>query len=115
MLTSIGTGRTGRIGHRGLAFSFSIPEKDEPFASLLTRTLLETKQSVPDFLKPYIPAGWDKDKVEFNDSDFEEDVAVGGYADDAGNCDNGNGAGDGWGGQADGIAAEQVADAPDGW
>ncbi|EGS22792.1 uncharacterized protein CTHT_0012670 [Thermochaetoides thermophila DSM 1495] len=26
---------------------------------------------------------------DFNDNDFEEDVAAGGYADDAGNCDNG--------------------------
>ena len=26
---------------------------------------------------------------QFNDNDFEEDVTAGGYADDAGNCDNG--------------------------
>ncbi|KAJ3473008.1 hypothetical protein NLG97_g10576 [Lecanicillium saksenae] len=47
-------GRTGRIGHRGVATSL-FTERDEPIASVLTRTLLETKQEIPDFLEIYKP------------------------------------------------------------
>lgn len=82
-------GRTGRIGHRGLATSF-YTDRDEDLASVLTRTLLETGQEIPDFLQPYIPE--DKENLKFEaDSDFEEEEAAGG--DDAG--------GDGWGGSGD--------------
>lgn len=44
-------------------------DEDEPIASVLTRTLLETKQEVPDFLQHHIPEGED---LKFEaDSDFE--------------------------------------------
>ncbi|RDA82499.1 hypothetical protein CP532_6857 [Ophiocordyceps camponoti-leonardi (nom. inval.)] len=64
-------GRTGRIGHRGVATSLFC-ERDEPMASVLTRTLLETKQDIPDFLQPYIPDGEAAEKPKFEaDSDFD--------------------------------------------
>lgn len=41
---------------------------------MLTRTLLETKQAVPDFLQKYMPAGKRLTSLKFEaDSDFEED------------------------------------------
>jgi ATP-dependent RNA helicase DDX3X len=71
------TGRTGRIGHRGLATSF-YTDRDEPIASVLTRTLLETNQEIPDFLEPYVPEGDARVNLKFEaDSDFEEDAADG--------------------------------------
>ena len=76
-------GRTGRIGHRGLATSF-YSDRDEPIASVLTRTLLETKQEVPDFLQSYIPANVENLKFEA-DSDFDEnDIAGSGDANGGG-------------------------------
>ncbi|KAJ4388357.1 hypothetical protein N0V85_007637 [Neurospora sp. IMI 360204] len=85
-------GRTGRIGHRGLATSF-YTERDEDLASVLTRTLLETGQEIPDFLQAYIPE--DTEHLHFEaDSDFEEEAAGG---DDVGDDD----AGDAWGGGGD--------------
>ncbi|KAL2180830.1 P-loop containing nucleoside triphosphate hydrolase protein [Thermothelomyces heterothallicus CBS 202.75] len=76
-------GRTGRIGHRGLASSF-YSDRDEPIAPLLTRTLMETNQEIPDFLQPYVPEGVTADNLGFEaDSDSEE--AVGGGEDDTGN------------------------------
>ncbi|KAK3951954.1 P-loop containing nucleoside triphosphate hydrolase protein [Pseudoneurospora amorphoporcata] len=101
-------GRTGRIGHRGLATSF-YTERDEDLASVLTRTLLETGQEVPDFLQAYIPE--DTEHLHFEaDSDFEEEGAGG---DDAGNDQ----ADDGWGADADGDAGGNVDDnaGGDGW
>ena len=74
-------GRTGRIGHRGLASSF-YTDRDESIASVLTRTLLETEQQVPDFLESYRPE--DAEKLKFEaDSDFEDDAD--GAQDDAQN------------------------------
>jgi ATP-dependent RNA helicase DDX3X len=70
-------GRTGRIGHRGKATSF-YTEHDEAIASVLTRTLLETDQEVPDFLQQYIPEGKRRDNLKFEaDSDFEEEDETG--------------------------------------
>jgi ATP-dependent RNA helicase DDX3X len=75
LLTIIG--RTGRIGHRGLATSF-YTDRDEAIASVLTRTLLETGQEIPDFLEPYMPEGEARSKLKFEaDSDFEDDAADG--------------------------------------
>ncbi|KAL1891755.1 hypothetical protein Sste5346_007505 [Sporothrix stenoceras] len=94
-------GRTGRIGHRGLATSF-YTERDEPIASVLTRTLLETKQEIPDFLESYIPEGEARENLKFEaDSDFEE-FTPGDGGDDggwgAGGGDAGGDAGgDSWG------------------
>lgn len=57
-------GRTGRIGHRGLATSF-YTEKDEAIASVLVRTLLETDQEIPDFLAHHVPEGDDLKQLKF--------------------------------------------------
>ncbi|KAK4154854.1 P-loop containing nucleoside triphosphate hydrolase protein [Chaetomidium leptoderma] len=68
-------GRTGRIGHRGLATSF-YSDRDEPIASVLTRTLMETNQEVPDFLQSYVPEGASATNLKFEaDSDFEDEGA----------------------------------------
>ena len=103
------TGRTGRIGHRGLASSF-YSDRDEAIASVLTRTLMETNQEVPDFLQSYIPEGGEAATLKFEaDSDFEDDAGTGGDAggggggwgaggDDAGNTEA---AGDAWGAGGD--------------
>ncbi|KAK3393101.1 P-loop containing nucleoside triphosphate hydrolase protein [Podospora didyma] len=120
-------GRTGRIGHRGLATSF-YTERDEPIASVLTRTLLETKQDVPDFLQQYIPEGDARINLKFEaDSDFDEnDVAgagdAGGGDDPWGTAANGNGdaaaSEDPWGQAASNekpAAPEAAEDEPSGW
>ncbi|KIH91517.1 ATP-dependent RNA helicase [Sporothrix brasiliensis 5110] len=94
-------GRTGRIGHRGLATSF-YTDRDEPIASVLTRTLLETKQEIPDFLEMYIPEGEARENLKFEaDSDFEEFTAGDGGDDGWG---AGGDAGDSWDAPADGDA-----------
>ncbi|KAK4165751.1 putative ATP-dependent RNA helicase [Cladorrhinum sp. PSN259] len=109
-------GRTGRIGHRGLATSF-YSERDEPLASVLTRTLLETKQEIPDFLMEYMPEDVENLKFEA-DSDFEED----GGADDAGGGAWGNGGDDtddavggAWGNGGDAAAKPEPVDENGGW
>lgn len=67
-------GRTGRIGYRGLATSF-YNDRDEAIASVLTRTLMETNQEIPDFLEQYKP---EDGKLKFEaDSDFDEDDVAG--------------------------------------
>ncbi|CAK7268252.1 hypothetical protein SEPCBS57363_003001 [Sporothrix epigloea] len=95
-------GRTGRIGHRGLATSF-YTDRDEPLASVLTRTLLETKQEVPDFLETYMPQGDALETLKFEaDSDYEEEGAVNGDDDGGGWGAGGDDAGaDSWGAPAD--------------
>ncbi|KAK5663188.1 hypothetical protein OQA88_6605 [Cercophora sp. LCS_1] len=99
-------GRTGRIGNRGMATSF-YEDRDEPMASVLTRTLLETNQEVPDFLEAYIPEGAARENLKFEaDSDFEEDGGAGG--DD-------NGGGDGWAADGDDAPAEKPAEDNGGW
>lgn len=68
-------GRTGRMGHRGIATSF-YTERDEPIASVLVRTLLETKQEVPDFLQPFMPTGKGLENLKFEtESDFDPEEA----------------------------------------
>ncbi|KAI0124745.1 P-loop containing nucleoside triphosphate hydrolase protein [Xylariales sp. AK1849] len=81
-------GRTARIGHRGSATSF-YTERDEPIAEILTKTLLETKQEIPDFLKQYVPEGEELETLKFEPDSDEESEA----GDDAG-----EGGGGGWGG-----------------
>lgn len=72
-------------------------------ASVLTRTLLETNQEVPEFLQIYIPEGEARTNLKFEaDSDFDpNDVAgagdAGGAAWGTGDGDGGNGDG-AWGG-----------------
>ena len=88
------TGRTGRIGNKGVASSF-YSDRDEPLASVLTRTLLETKQVIPDFLESYKPEGEAAVNLKFEaDSDFEDE--------DGGDDDEGEGGG--WGGGDDAAA-----------
>ena len=96
------SGRTGRIGHRGIATSF-FSERDEPLGSVLTRTLLETNQEIPDFLQQYVPEGDARANLKFEaDSDFDpNDYAGAGDAGDVWGGDGGDGAdagaGDAWG------------------
>ncbi|KAJ8129089.1 hypothetical protein O1611_g4543 [Lasiodiplodia mahajangana] len=65
-------GRTGRIGHHGLATSF-YTERDEPMAKQLTMILMETGQTIPDFLEPYKPDETDVSKLKFEYNTDEED------------------------------------------
>lgn len=62
-------GRTARIGNVGLATSF-YNERNEDIAAALVRTLLETDQTVPDFLDPYKPE--DETKLEWDDDTDNE-------------------------------------------
>lgn len=62
-------GRTARIGNTGLATSF-YNEKNEDLAPLLVKTLLETKQDVPDFLESFLPTG---ENGAVGPIDFEDD------------------------------------------
>ncbi|UKZ76706.1 hypothetical protein TrVFT333_004415 [Trichoderma virens FT-333] len=113
-------GRTGRIGHRGVATSF-YTDRDEAIASVLTRTLLETSQEIPDFLRSYIPENYtDGIKVKFEtESDFDpNDVAGAGDAEGGGwgagdgdgtNADSGGG---GWG---NGAGAEEAGGSGGAW
>ncbi|KAI1259857.1 P-loop containing nucleoside triphosphate hydrolase protein [Xylariaceae sp. FL1019] len=102
-------GRTGRIGHQGTATSF-YNDRDEPIAELLTMTLMETGQDIPDFLSQYKPEETDVSKLKFEyGSDEEEpfedgDGAAGGWDNDA-NASTG-GDGDGWGNDGDAAPAE---------
>lgn len=68
-------GRTARIGNIGLATSF-YNESNEDIAGALVKTLLETKQIVPDFLEQHIPqaiAEKPDAKLEFSDDSDPED------------------------------------------
>ncbi|KAH6605611.1 dead deah box rna helicase, partial [Trichoderma cornu-damae] len=116
-------GRTGRIGYRGVATSL-FTDRDEAMASVLTRTLLETNQEIPDFLQQHVPESYSSGtKVKFEtESDFDpNDVAGAGDAEGGawvgdGNASadsaGGDGGGDGWG--ASGGDGE-AANSGDGW
>lgn len=87
------SGRTGRIGHRGIATSF-FTERDEGMGSVLTRTLLETNQDIPECLQMYVPEGEARTNLKFEaDSDFDPNDVAG--AGDAGGAAWGTGDGDG--------------------
>jgi ATP-dependent RNA helicase DDX3X len=99
-------GRTGRIGHRGLASSL-YTENDEPIASVLTRTLLETDQEIPEFLLHNVPEGEARERLKFEaDSDFDPEEAAGGTAD---------GATDTWGTGGDATATAIDTGTAGGW
>lgn len=103
-------GRTGRIGNRGVATSFFVEERDGPMSSALTRTLLETKQEVPEFLQQYIPVG---ERLTFEaDSDFDEDEAAG---QTAGGDAEAEGAAWGGSGETPGPAFGEVSEETTGW
>ncbi|KAM3525124.1 hypothetical protein NHJ13051_004171 [Beauveria bassiana] len=123
-------GRTGRIGHRGVATSL-FTDRDEPIASVLTRTLLETNQEIPDFLQIYKPEVLPGKAIKFEtESDYDpNEVQDGGQ--DTGEVGETGETGDAWGGaaQAENGAVPQSAawgewnsatsavprTAPDGW
>ncbi|KAI1408076.1 P-loop containing nucleoside triphosphate hydrolase protein [Hypoxylon sp. FL1857] len=102
-------GRTGRIGHTGAATSF-YTDRDESLAEDLTKTLMETKQAVPDFLQPFIPQGVDPSTFVFeDDGSDDEDGGDAWDANDPETADSGNG----WGaGEANGHggAATQASE-----
>ncbi|RCI16613.1 hypothetical protein L249_2903 [Ophiocordyceps polyrhachis-furcata BCC 54312] len=114
-------GRTGRIGHRGVATSLFC-DRDEPMASVLTRTLLETKQEIPDFLQSYVPDGEAAEKPKFEaDSDFDpndlgtmESLNLGGGDDNGWGEKADQGAQDGWGGGGE-AQANNSTSAGGGW
>ncbi|KAM3432236.1 hypothetical protein MY4824_006670 [Beauveria thailandica] len=89
-------GRTGRIGHRGVATSL-FTDRDEAIANVLTRTLLETNQEIPEFLEIYKPEVVPGKAVQFEtESDYDtNEVQAGGQ--DTGEVGE---AGDAWGSAA---------------
>jgi ATP-dependent RNA helicase DDX3X len=101
-------GRTGRLGHMGLATSFYNDRNDE-IATDLVKVLMETNQEVPEFLEEFKPEG---DDVTFDegDSDAEDD----GFGITPVDADDSaaDSAGDAWGGAtANGDAAGAGASA----
>ncbi|KAI8632807.1 P-loop containing nucleoside triphosphate hydrolase protein [Xylariaceae sp. FL1651] len=106
-------GRTGRIGHHGLATSF-YTERDEPIAKLLTMTLMETGQEVPDFLEQYKPEDTDVSKFKFEYGSDEEDPGEDGDAWGVNSGNAGNGGGDSWGADGDATGASGGGGG-DGW
>jgi ATP-dependent RNA helicase DDX3X len=103
------TGRTGRIGNSGVATSF-YNDRDADLAEILVKTLLETKQDVPEFLHQYIPTDFDPNTGNPDDLKFEIDS-------DAGENEAGKNGGDaggdgGWGNEASG---DGPAPAVGGW
>ncbi|KAK5626837.1 hypothetical protein RRF57_002552 [Xylaria bambusicola] len=99
-------GRTGRIGHHGLATSF-YSERDEPIAKMLTMTLMETNQVIPDFLQQYKPDGDNASKLKFEYDTDEEEPGEGGegWAGGGGDTgDAGDAGGAGWGAGGDTAA-----------
>lgn len=78
---------------------------------MLTRTLLETDQEIPEFLQHHVPEGEAREKLKFEaDSDFDPNDYAG--AGDAGGAwgsgdtnDAGVSGGDAWGGGGDGVKA----------
>ncbi|GKT62333.1 DEAD/DEAH box helicase [Colletotrichum tofieldiae] len=117
-------GRTGRMGQRGIATSF-YTERDEPISSVLVRTLLETKQEVPDFLEPYKPTGKGLENLKFEtESDFDpEEAGVahlgasggdGGWSNEGYGGDDAAAAADGaWGGAGNDAGNETKKEEPE--
>ncbi|KAJ4147840.1 hypothetical protein LMH87_002342 [Akanthomyces muscarius] len=99
-------GRTGRIGHRGVATSL-FTDRDEPIASVLTRTLLETNQDIPEFLEIYKPELVPGKAIKFEtESDYDPNEMQAGAQD----ADEAGGA---WGGEAQ--ATNEAAETSNGW
>ncbi|CAG8926361.1 unnamed protein product [Penicillium salamii] len=74
-------GRTARIGNEGIATSF-YNERNEDIAYDLVKILMESKQTIPDFLEPYRP---ENDVLDFDDNSedefFDQPEEVGGFGD----------------------------------
>ena len=85
----------------GLATSF-YNEKNSDIAEMLVKTLLETGQTIPDFLEEFLPEGFTADgQGDVNLLKFESDS-------DAGDADADAGAGNegaAWGGDAPQVAS----------
>lgn len=122
-------GRTGRLGHMGLATSF-YNERNDELAPDLVKILMETDQEVPEFLEEFKPAEGEA-TFEDGDSDVEDDP-FGAPAADAGGDEGGDAAwgsgaaadtaggdagGDAWGGGGDAAGESNgfTADADDGF
>lgn len=91
------TGRTARIGNEGLATSF-YNDRDSAMAPFITKILVETNQTIPDFLEQYKPEG----PLNFDeeDPDIEDGVADGETGDDwgaGGGTNAAAGSNDAWG------------------
>lgn len=84
---------------------------------MLVKTLLETRQAIPDFLTQYIPEGFADGQGDINLLQFEADEEEGGEAGgDAGGwgAEGGADAG-GWGAAAETPAETPAAPAAGGW
>lgn len=102
-------GRTGRIGHRGVATSF-FTERDDPLGSVLARTLLETNQEIPEFLSMYLPQGVTRQNLKFEtESDFDPND-LGTPADFGGGDANGGAPDSAWGSGGNDAPAAPPAD-----
>lgn len=100
-------GRTGRIGHRGLATSF-YTERDEPISQQLVLTMLETNQVIPEFLEHLIPEGEDREVLKFeSEIEVPEGFADGGEGGDTGGW--GGGGGDAASGAAWGASGAETS------
>ena len=100
-------GRTGRLGHMGLATSF-YNERNDELAPELVKILMETDQEVPDFLEEFKPMDGTV-TFEEGDSDAEDDDPYGAApaeADAEGGADGGA-----WGVGGDAAAAQGDGDA----
>ena len=104
-------GRTARIGNVGMATSF-YNDKNEDIAEPLTKLLLETTQTVPDFLEGFKPE--DEYNLVFDDDTDNEGEdggeSAGGWGGGAvvASKANGDAAAGGWG-------AGAANDTSDGW
>ena len=85
-------GRTGRIGHEGLATSF-YNDRNEELGQDLVNVLVECEQPIPEFLSHLAP----EDGVANFDDDSDDEAEAEGAA-----ADGGNGETEG----ADGVAVE---------
>jgi ATP-dependent RNA helicase DDX3X len=85
-------GRTARIGNEGKATSF-YNDRNEDIGPELCKILIESKQSIPDFLQEHMPE--DPTTIDWHDgTDEESDDGLGG------------GLGGGFGGDAGGFDAD---------
>ncbi|KAI9674046.1 MAG: hypothetical protein M1829_003889 [Trizodia sp. TS-e1964] len=66
-------GRTARIGNTGIATSFYNAKRNEDIAPYLVKLLMETKQTVPDFLEEFRPVETETGDLDFDDNSDEEE------------------------------------------
>ena len=100
-------GRTARIGNCGIATSL-FNERNEDLAEALVRLMLETNQTIPDFLEQYKPE--DLSQLNFDDDSDEEGEGDGGEA--GGDAWAAPTSGDTWGASAEAPADDTWAVSP---